>query len=67
MVIVDDLDRYTYRVTDAIDRVPGLATRAASTRQVMVDRRNEAQAWTRTHGDDHPDVAGWVWPHGLDS
>ena len=66
MVMMNNLDRY-HLVTDVIDRVPGLAARAASTRQVMVDRRNEAQAWTRTHGDDHPDVAGWVWPHGLDS
>ena len=63
MVMMNNLDRY-HLVTDVIDRVPGLAAKAASTRQVMVDRRNEAKRWTRTHGDDHPDVAEWVWPHG---
>ena len=65
MVMMNNLDRY-HLVTDVIDRVPGLAARAASTRQVMIDRRNEAKGWTRTHGDDHPEVAEWVWPHGRD-
>jgi hypothetical protein len=32
----------------------------------MMDSRNEAKAWTRSHGDDHPDVAEWVWRHGSD-
>ena len=63
MVMMNHLDRY-HLVTDVIDRVPGLAARAASARQVMVDARNEAKQWTRVHGDDHPEVAQWVWPHG---
>jgi xylulose-5-phosphate/fructose-6-phosphate phosphoketolase len=63
MVMMNHLDRY-HLITDVIDRVPGLAAKAASTRQLMIDRRNEAKAWTRTHGDDHPDVAEWVWPYG---
>jgi xylulose-5-phosphate/fructose-6-phosphate phosphoketolase len=62
MVMMNNLDRY-HLVTDVIDRVPGLAARAASARQAMVDARNEAKEWTRVHGDDHPDVAEWVWPH----
>jgi xylulose-5-phosphate/fructose-6-phosphate phosphoketolase len=63
MVMMNHLDRY-HLVTDVIDRVPGLGATAASTRQHMVDRRNEAKAWTRTHGEDHPDVAHWSWPYG---
>jgi xylulose-5-phosphate/fructose-6-phosphate phosphoketolase len=63
MVMMNNLDRY-HLVTDVIDRVPGLAARAASARQVMVDARNEAKEWTRVKGDDHPVVAEWVWPHG---
>jgi xylulose-5-phosphate/fructose-6-phosphate phosphoketolase len=63
MVMLNNLDRY-HLVTDVIDRVPGLAARAASTRQVMIDSRNEARKWTRTHGDDQPEVAEWVWSHG---
>jgi xylulose-5-phosphate/fructose-6-phosphate phosphoketolase len=49
-------------VIDVIDRVPGLATNAALLRQEMVDRRLACRAWTRAHGDDHPDVRDWVWP-----
>ena len=63
MVMMNNLDRF-HLVTDVIDRVPGLAAKAASTRQLMVDRRNEAREWTRTHGDDQPEVAEWVWQHG---
>jgi xylulose-5-phosphate/fructose-6-phosphate phosphoketolase len=63
MVMMNNLDRY-HLVTDVIDRVGGLAPRAASTRQTMVDARRRAREWTRTHGDDHPDVANWVWPYG---
>jgi xylulose-5-phosphate/fructose-6-phosphate phosphoketolase len=42
--------------------VPDLAGRAARVRQLMVDQRAEARAWTRIHGEDHPMVADWVWP-----
>jgi xylulose-5-phosphate/fructose-6-phosphate phosphoketolase len=63
MVMLNNLDRY-HLVTDVIDRVPGLGAKAASTRQVMIDSRNEAREWTRTYGDDHPSVAEWVWRHG---
>jgi xylulose-5-phosphate/fructose-6-phosphate phosphoketolase len=61
MVMLNDLDRF-HLVMDVIDRVPGLGTRAATVRQDMVDRRAEARAWTREHGEDQPDVAGWSWP-----
>lgn len=63
MVMMNNLDRY-HLVTDVIDRVPGLAARAAITRQTMVEARMQAREWTRTQGDDHPEVAGWVWPYG---
>ena len=66
MVMMNNLDRY-HLVTDVIDRVPGLAAKAASTRQVMIDSRNEAKGWTRIYGDDIPEVAEWVWPHARGS
>jgi xylulose-5-phosphate/fructose-6-phosphate phosphoketolase len=62
MVMLNDLDRF-HLVMDVIDRVPRLATKAAHLRQEMADRRLEARAWTREHGDDHPDISGWTWPH----
>jgi xylulose-5-phosphate/fructose-6-phosphate phosphoketolase len=29
----------------------------------MVDERLRMRAYTREHGEDHPDVREWVWPH----
>jgi xylulose-5-phosphate/fructose-6-phosphate phosphoketolase len=61
MVMMNDLDRF-HLVMDVIDRVPGLAERAAWLRQDMVDSRLRYRAWTREYGEDHPDVRDWVWP-----
>jgi xylulose-5-phosphate/fructose-6-phosphate phosphoketolase len=61
MVMLNQLDRY-HLAMDVIDRVPGLAQRAALVHQEMMDRRAMARAWTRLHGEDHPDVRGWSWP-----
>jgi xylulose-5-phosphate/fructose-6-phosphate phosphoketolase len=62
MVMLNNLDRY-HLVMDVIDRVPSLGTLAAGLRQEMADARLNARAWTRTHGEDIPEVANWVWPH----
>jgi xylulose-5-phosphate/fructose-6-phosphate phosphoketolase len=61
MVMLNDLDRY-HLVLDVIDRVPGLAARAAHLRQQMVDRRLEARAYTRLEGEDAPEIRDWTWP-----
>ena len=60
MVMMNDLDRY-HLVIDVIDRVPGLGQRAAGLRQEMFDARLRARDWTRTHGEDIPEVADWHW------
>ncbi|PBC75870.1 xylulose-5-phosphate/fructose-6-phosphate phosphoketolase [Streptomyces sp. TLI_235] len=60
MVVRNDLDRYRL-VMDVIDRVPGLAVRAAAVRQEMADRRTRHHAWIREHGTDLPEVADWSW------
>ncbi len=62
MVMLNDLDRF-HLVMDVIDRVPGLASRAGHVRQLMADRRLEARAYTREHGDDLPEVRDWTWPY----
>ena len=61
MVMLNDLDRF-HLVVDVIDRVPGLGEPAAWLRQEMLDSRLRCRAWTREHGEDHPDVRDWVWP-----
>ncbi len=62
IVMLNDLDRF-HLVIDVIDRVPGLATRAAHVRQRMQESRLRYRAWTREHGEDHPDVRDWTWPY----
>jgi xylulose-5-phosphate/fructose-6-phosphate phosphoketolase len=63
MVMLNDLDRF-HLVMDVIDRVPGLGSRAAGLRQRMADARLRARAYTRSHGEDDPEISGWTWPHG---
>ncbi|RFC70738.1 phosphoketolase family protein [Streptomyces sp. AcE210] len=60
MVVRNDMDRYRL-VMDVIDRVPGLAVRAAAVRQRMADARTRHHAWIREHGTDLPEVADWAW------
>ncbi|WP_246435532.1 phosphoketolase family protein [Streptosporangium saharense] len=62
MAMLNDIDRY-HLVIDVIDRVPGLAVRAAALRQRMVDTRLRARAHTREHGEDLPEVRDWTWPY----
>jgi xylulose-5-phosphate/fructose-6-phosphate phosphoketolase len=61
MVMLNDLDRF-HLVIDVIDRVPGIAARAAHLRQRMVDRRQECRAYTRLEGEDAPEIREWTWP-----
>ena len=62
MVMLNDLDRFHLAI-DVIDRVPGLADRAAGLRQELVERRLKARAYTRENGEDDPEISGWAWPH----
>jgi xylulose-5-phosphate/fructose-6-phosphate phosphoketolase len=60
MVMLNDLDRF-HLVIDVIDRVDGLGSRAAVLRQRMADARLAARRYTREHGEDDPQIAGWAW------
>ncbi|MBO0879834.1 MAG: phosphoketolase family protein [Mycobacterium sp.] len=60
MVMLNDLDRF-HLVMDVIDRVDGLAGQAAVLRQRMADARLAARRYTREHGEDDPQIAGWTW------
>ena len=61
MVMLNDLDRF-HLVMDVIDRVPGLGPKAGHVRQLMVDERIRARAYTRVAGEDAPELADWTWP-----
>jgi xylulose-5-phosphate/fructose-6-phosphate phosphoketolase len=62
MVMLNDLDRF-HLVIDVIDRVPGLAPAAGHLRQLMTDARIRCRAYTRSHGEDAPEIRHWAWPH----
>ena len=64
MVMLNDLDRF-HLVIDVIDRVEGLADKAAVLRQQMLDARLSARRYTREHGEDDPEIANWTWDHEL--
>jgi xylulose-5-phosphate/fructose-6-phosphate phosphoketolase len=58
MLMLNDLDRFRI-VMDVIRRVPGLTGGYAALSQRMEDERVAHRAYTREHGEDPPDVAGW--------
>jgi len=60
MVMLNDLDRF-HLVMDVIDRVPGLASSAGHVRQLMMDKRIAARAYTREQGEDAPEITDWKW------
>jgi xylulose-5-phosphate/fructose-6-phosphate phosphoketolase len=60
MVMLNDLDRF-HLVMDVIDRVPGLSDSAGHVRQLMVDKRISARAYTREQGEDAPEIRDWKW------
>jgi xylulose-5-phosphate/fructose-6-phosphate phosphoketolase len=62
MAMLNDIDRF-HLAMDVIDRVPGLAERAAHVRQQLADARLKARAHTREHGEDDPEISGWTWPY----
>jgi xylulose-5-phosphate/fructose-6-phosphate phosphoketolase len=62
MVMLNDLDRF-HLVIDVIDRVPTLGSHAADLRQRMIDERLRCRAFTRTEGEDPPEIRDWIWPY----
>jgi xylulose-5-phosphate/fructose-6-phosphate phosphoketolase len=61
MVVRNDLDRF-HLVNDVIDRVPGLAARAAYVKQTLRDKLIEHRQYITLHGEDMPEVRDWTWP-----
>jgi xylulose-5-phosphate/fructose-6-phosphate phosphoketolase len=58
MAVRNDLDRF-HLVSDAIDRLPQLGSRAAYAKQAIRDKLIEHQEYICEHGDDMPEVTGW--------
>ena len=61
MVVLNELDRFHLAI-EAIERVPGLATRAAHVKQQFRDALIEHSRYVREHGEDMPEIRDWAWP-----
>lgn len=62
MVVLNELDRYHLAI-EAIERVPGLAAKAAQAKQQFRDKLIEHSRYVREHGEDMPEIRDWVWPN----
>jgi len=61
LAILNQTDRFTL-VIDVIDRVPGLAARAAHLKEEMKNEILGHLAYAHEHGKDRDEIADWVWP-----
>jgi len=61
MVVLNDLDRFRL-ADDVINRVPGLATRAAGVKTLLREKLVEHKLYIEQYGDDMPEIRDWKWP-----
>jgi len=61
LAIVNQIDRFDL-VIDVIDRVPGLAARAAHLKEEMKNAIIDSLTYAHAEGRDRPEIADWVWP-----
>jgi len=61
MVVLNKLDRF-HLAMDVIERVAGLASRAAHVTQRFRDKLIEHRAYVERHGEDMPEIQRWGWP-----
>jgi len=62
LAILNQTDRFTL-VIDVIDRVPGLAGRAAHLKEQMKNEIIQNLAYAHEHGTDRDEFTNWVWPY----
>ena len=60
MCVLNDLDRF-HLVSDVIDRVPKLGSRAAYAKQAIRDKLIDHKEFIARYGDDMPEITGWRW------
>ncbi len=61
LAILNQADRFDL-VIDVIDRVPGLAERAAHLKEAMKNAIIDSLAYARSEGADRAEISNWVWP-----
>lgn len=65
MVVLNELDRF-HLVGEVIDRVPGLGSRGAYTKQYVRNKLLDHRAYVTMHGEDLPEVKDWKWQMQMD-
>ncbi len=60
MAVLNDIDRF-HLVSDVIDRVPKLGSRAAYVQQAMRDKLIEHKHYIAEYGEDMPEIRTWTW------
>jgi xylulose-5-phosphate/fructose-6-phosphate phosphoketolase len=60
MCVMNDVDRF-HLVNDVIDRVAKAGPRAAYAKQAIRDKLIAHKQYIARHGDDMPEISGWVW------
>jgi xylulose-5-phosphate/fructose-6-phosphate phosphoketolase len=60
MAVRNEMDRF-HLVSDVIDRLPQLGSRAAYAKQAIRDKLIEHEQYIAEHGDDLPEITGWRW------
>ena len=60
MAVLNDLDRF-HLVSDAIQRLPQLESRAAYVQQALRDKLIEHREYICRHGEDMPEILNWRW------
>jgi xylulose-5-phosphate/fructose-6-phosphate phosphoketolase len=60
MCVLNELDRF-HLVSDVIDRVPKLGSRAAYAKQVIRDKLIDHKQYICRYGDDMAEITGWRW------
>ena len=61
LAILNQIDRF-HLVIDVIDRVPGLAARAAHLKEEMKNAIIDNLAYAHREGTDRDEITNWVWP-----
>ena len=60
MVVMNDLDRF-HLANDVINRLPGLGSRGAYTKQWLSNKLLEHKEYIEMHGEDMPEIRNWKW------
>jgi xylulose-5-phosphate/fructose-6-phosphate phosphoketolase len=58
--VMNELDRF-HLVSDVIDRVPKLESRAAYAKQAIRDKLIEHKEYIAQYGEDMPSISAWNW------